>query len=230
MKKILLVLLVIVFTFCSCFSLNYILNKSEFSSNEYVDSKYTIVLDAGHGGIDAGTIAKDNTLEKDLNFAIVKDLKEFLYICGISVVLTRDKDDLVYEPNEDRSRSDLYNRMEKINSVQNATLVSIHQNHFTDESEWGMQVFYSANNNESQVLADSIQHITTGFLQPKNTRLTKKSDSSLYLLYKAKVPSVLVECGFMSNTEENSKLKNDTYQKELAYCIALGIIKYTGEC
>lgn len=97
--------------------------------------------------------------------------------------------------------------MDYINSIDKSTLISIHQNHFDDEKEHGMQIWYSPNDNKSPVLANSILNITKEFLQPDNKRLNKKSDSSYYLLHKAKVPSVMVECGFMSNREENKNYR-----------------------
>lgn len=119
--------------------------------------------------------------------------------------------------------------MDYINSVDKSTLISIHQNHFEDEKEHGMQIWYSPNDNKSPILADSILNVTKEFLQPDNKRLNKKSDSSYYLLHKAKVPSVMVECGFMSNREENKKLQDEKYQNKLAYLIMLGLNIYITE-
>ncbi len=95
-----------------------------------------------------------------------------------------------------------------------------------EEQRREMQVWYSANEQSSEFLANSILSITKLFLQPENQRLNKVSDSSYYILYKATVPSVMVECGFMSNVEENNKLKDDSYQKQLAYTITMGINTY----
>ena len=89
-----------------------------------------------------------------------------------------------------------------------------------------MQVWYTANELSSEFLANSILSITKLFLQPENQRLNKVSDSSYYILYNATVPSVMVECGFMSNPQENENLKNDDYQKQLAYTITMGINTY----
>lgn len=92
-----------------------------------------------------------------------------------------------------------------------------------------MQVWYSPNDNESSLLADSILNITKLNLQPDNERLNKPSDDSYYLLYKVQVSSVMVECGFMSNAQENEKLQDDEYQKELAYSIMLGLDEYVAQ-
>ena len=156
-------------------------------------------------------------------------LYDFAMVSGISSFLVRDGDYLVYSDNDDKSRSDLYNRMDYINSIENSSLISIHQNHFQDNSEWGMQIWYSPNDDKSKIMADNILEITKSNLQSDNTRLNKKSDSSYYLLYKAQVPSIMVECGFMSNSDENKKLQDNKYQKQLAYSIMLGFSEYITE-
>jgi N-acetylmuramoyl-L-alanine amidase len=223
MKKSALIILIFIFTFVTCFEINKILTDINVSSTSEYTVKNTIVIDAGHGGADAGTIGIDGTQEKGINLNIALKLYDYLMVSGIDSVLIRDGDYEVYNDNEDRSRSDLYNRMDFINSIDNSILVSIHQNHFENEAEWGTQIWYSANNDESKTLADSILENVKLYLQPDNQRLNKESDNSYYLLYKAQVPSVMVECGFMSNKEENDKLKDTDYQCDMAYSIMLGI-------
>ena len=120
----------------------------------------------------------------------------------------------------------MYNRLDFVNETENAVLVSIHQNFFTDSSEHGMQVWYTANEKTSEVLADNILNYTKMFLQQDNTRQNKQSDNSYYILYNAQVPSVMVECGFMSNAAENEKLNTEEYQKQIACTIMLGINEY----
>ncbi len=226
MKRALIILLVFVFTFLSCFGINALFEKTNAVHSNYIKSNYNIVLDAGHGGKDAGTVAADGTLEKDINLGIVLKLYDFLMFCGINCYTVRNDDTEYYPAGSDKSRSDLYNRLNFVNSIDNAILVSVHQNHFEDTSEWGMQVWYTPNELSSEFLANSILSISKLFLQPENQRLNKVSDSSYYILYKAKVPSVMVECGFMSNYEENNKLKSEDYQKQLAYTITMGINTY----
>ena len=116
--------------------------------------------------------------------------------------------------------------MDFINSIDNSALISIHQNHYESEAEWGMQIWYSANNKESKIMAQSIADTSSNFLHNDNNRQCKESDDSYYLLYKAKVPSVMVECGFMSNTDENRKLQTENYQKNLAYSIMVGFNEF----
>lgn len=193
------------------------------------NSRVNLVIDPGHGGIDAGTIGTDGAKEKDINLSIALILYDFAMVSGISAFLTRDGDYLVYGENDDKTRSDLYNRMDYINSIENSVLISIHQNHFDDEKEWGMQVWYSPNDDLSKILADNILKIDKLNIQQENTRLNKRSDNSYYLLYKSQVPSVMVECGFMSNNEENKKLQENVYQMQLAYSIMLGFSEFLTE-
>lgn len=229
MKKSFIMLISFVFLFTFTFGINVAVKKVKYVESQKIFSKRTIVLDAGHGGKDSGTIASDGTLEKDINLGIVLNLYDFLRFSGINAVTIRNNDTECYPPKSDTSKSDLYNRLDFVNSINNSILVSIHQNHFEDVSEWGMQVWYTANDETSKILADNILDISKSFLQPENQRVNKQSDNSYYILYKATVPSVMVECGFMSNTEENNKLKNDKYQKQLSCTILMGINKYITE-
>ncbi len=230
MKKILVIILSLLFTFSSCLVVNTICSETMTANSSMKNKRVNLVIDAGHGGIDAGTIGVDSAEEKDINLSIALKLYDFTMISGISSFLIRDGDYLYYRDGDDENRSDLYNRMDFINSISNSTLISIHQNHFEDEKECGMQVWYSPNDDQSKIIADNILDITKRNLQKNNQRVNKQSDSSYYLLYKAQVPSVMVECGFMSNAEENKKLQDSKYQNELAYSIMLGFSRYlTGE-
>ncbi len=230
MKNILVIIFTFIFTFVSCIGINYVMREVvEINNNSIISDRVNLVIDAGHGGIDVGTVGTDNTYEKDINLSIALILYDFAMVSGISSFLVRDGDYLVYNEEEEKGRSDLYNRMDFINSIENATLISIHQNHFDDEKEWGMQVWYSPNDDKSKIIADNILNVTKSNIQKDNTRLNKRSDDSYFLLYKAEVPSVMVECGFMSNSEENKKLQDDNYQRSLAYSIMLGFSQYLVE-
>lgn len=229
MKKLLVIFLTVILTFLSCFTMNYIYERAvNISANSY-HRRVNLVIDAGHGGIDAGTLGVDGSEEKEINLDIALKLRDFALISGINTVLTREGDFLVYDKNDDRSRSDLYNRLDYINTVPEAVMISIHQNHYETESEWGMQIWYSPNDDNSKKLADYILENDKLFLQPDNKRENKKSDNSYYILYKAQVPSVMVECGFMSNTEENKLLNDNEYQNKLAFVISAGLNKYICE-
>ena len=188
-----------------------------------VKTKKTVIIDPGHGGIDVGTVGIDGSLEKNINLSISLDLYDYLMVSGINTVLTRDGDYEVYKAGEKRTKSDLYNRMDFINSVPDSILISIHQNHFENETEWGTQVWFSPNDEISPTLADKILRSVKKNIQPENKRENKVSDNSYYILYKAQKPSVMVECGFVSNKNENNKLQANEYQKDMAYSILAGI-------
>ena len=188
-----------------------------------VKTKKTVIIDPGHGGIDVGTVGIDGSLEKNINLSISLDLYDYLMVSGINTVLTRDGDYEVYKAGEKRTKSDLYNRMDFINSVPDSILISIHQNHFENEAEWGTQVWFSPNDEISPTLADKILQSVKKNIQLENKRENKVSDNSYYILYKAQKPSVMVECGFVSNKNENNKLQDKEYQKDMAYSILAGI-------
>jgi len=200
---------------------------SEISRKE-IDE--TIILDAGHGGEDGGAVADDGTLEKDLNLIISNDTAAYFELFGIPYIPVRTEDISVCDEGlstiRERKRSDIMNRYELINSTENSILLSIHQNFFTDSKYYGTQVFYSDNNESSKLLAGEIRKSVIDALAPDNTREIKPSDSSIYLLYKAETTSVLVECGFISNAEELSKLKTPVYDSQLAYFIFRGLLNY----
>lgn len=190
----------------------------------------TVIIDAGHGGVDGGTQSADGTLEKDLNLQIATKVNSYLNSFGISTVMTRTTDISVHDDSADTIRakkiSDLKNRLNIISSTPDSVFVSIHQNHFSESKYNGTQIFYSANNTESINLAEHIRLAVTKELQPYNTRELKKSGTEIYLLYHSKTPSVMVECGFLSNAEESAKLKTNEYQNKIAFFIASGILNY----
>ena len=188
-----------------------------------IQTRKTVIIDPGHGGIDVGTVGIDGSLEKNINLSISLDLYDFLMVSGINTVLTRDGDYEMYRAGEQRTKSDLYNRMDYINSVPDSILISIHQNHFENEAEWGTQVWYSPNDEISPTIADKILNNVKKNIQPENKRENKKSDDSYYILYKAQKPSVMVECGFVSNKNENKRLQDKEYQRDMAYSILVGI-------
>ena len=197
-------------------------------SNEYKD--FIFILDAGHGGEDGGAVAYDGTLEKDLNLRICNNISLYFDIFGIDYVIIRNGDFSVGNTNlptiRKRKASDIFKRYEIINSYENSVLLSIHQNMFSVEKYSGTQVFYDGKYNESEELAKILQFTVRSSLQPENNRKIKKTDKSIYLLYEAKRPSVMVECGFMSNMKELSSLRNTEYQSKLSFIITKGIIQF----
>ncbi len=193
--------------------------------------KLVIIIDAGHGGFDGGAQTDDGFPEKDINLAISKQLDYYLNYFGYKTLLTRS-DDSSLEDNESatirrRKTSDLHNRMKLMEETESSIFISIHQNHFSQEKYSGMQVFYSPGfKSESSRLASCIQEVTVNKLQKDNTRKIKECGSSVFLIHNAVRPAVLVECGFLSNNRESELLKTEKYQKQIAFCIALGVHNY----
>lgn len=202
-----------------------------FSAKD-VKIKHTpiIVIDAGHGGEDGGAVADDGTNEKDINLKIASQLEEFFKSSGFDTVMTRNEDIAIYDDGCDTIKtkkvSDMHNRLEIFNENENNIVISIHQNKFEQKKYNGTQLFYSPNNPESEQLAESIRLSVTSMLQPDNSRELKKADKNIYLLYNCTNPSVIVECGFISNNEELEKLKTDDYQKQMAFSIYCGCVEY----
>lgn len=190
----------------------------------------TLIIDAGHGGQDSGTIAKDGTFESDINLAISYKLKDFLVSFGFNVIMTRTDENLIGDNTlptiRERKRSDVKKRLEIIESAQNPVLISIHQNYFTSSEYYGVQVFYSKNHSESEILAGYIQNSAVSHIQKENKRQIKPSGKEIWLLHNTQCPAIMIECGFLSNSEELEKLKDDTYQKDIAFMITMGIINY----
>ncbi len=189
----------------------------------------TVILDAGHGGEDGGAVA-NGIVEKDINLEITKKLADVFRASGFNVIMTRDSDKTLESEGttiREKKVSDMKNRLSLFNKDINACVISIHQNKFTQEKYNGAQVFYSANNPESQRLAEALRSDITTLTQPDNTRECKGASKDIYLLYNCKAPSVIVECGFISNYEEAQKLKDEEYQKKLAFAIFSGYLKYS---
>lgn len=192
-----------------------------------------VVLDAGHGGEDGGAVSKSGIAEKDLNLAVTLLLRDLLVANGISVILTRETDTLLYDKTADyegrKKALDLEARRKIAEQTPNCVFVSIHMNTYPIDNCTGLQVWYSPNNPLSQELAVNIQSTTKAILQPNNDRRIKASGSSIYLLYHLTVPAVLVECGFLSTPHEAELLATPEYQKKLAFTIFCGIMGYGSE-
>lgn len=198
------------------------------SSSQTINT--TVIIDAGHGGPDGGTSANDGTLEKNINLQIALKLENILKSMGINTVMTRTEDISIHDESANTIRkkkiSDLKNRLSIINNTDDSVFVSVHQNHFSESIYYGTQIFYSKNNPESSVLANSIRQSVISVLQKDNTREIKQSGTDIFLLHHAETPAVMVECGFLSNAEETAKLKDENYQRKLAFMIAIGICDY----
>ena len=189
-----------------------------------------IIIDAGHGGQDGGTVSSSGIVEKDINLSIALKIENLLKLYGFETLMTRNDDSLIYDGDcktmREKKVSDIHNRMSMIEKYPDSIFLSIHQNHFDESKYSGTQVFYSKNNPESQILAECIQASVISKLQPENTRLIKPSGTEIYLLYHAKSPAVMVECGFLSNGAEAQLLNDDEYQTKMSVAVVQGIFTY----
>ena len=219
-------------SFCFIFSISYNGVFDNISSENKLTTKNpTIIIDAGHGGFDGGASTDDGVSEKGINLDIALYLKEYLNLFGFNVVMTRETDTSTESEGlttiRSKKSSDLHNRMSLMEKTDNAIFVSIHQNHFSSSKYKGAQVFYSPQFSEqSSLLAESIQESIVYYLQKDNKRQIKPCGTSVYLIYKAVKPAVLVECGFLSNPDDSENLQNEIYQRKMALCIAIGILNY----
>lgn len=190
----------------------------------------TVIIDAGHGGEDGGTQSSSGILEKDVNLQISRKLNLLLKALGYKTVMLRDEDKMLYtgelSSQREKKVSDIKNRMNVINTYPDALFLSIHQNYFTESKYNGTQVFYSPNNAESRLVAQSVQDSVITLVQNKNTRKIKQSGKEIYLLYHANNPAVMVECGFLSNPGEALLLNDSEYQKKISLAIINGINRY----
>ncbi len=200
------------------------------ASSKADDSKPIIILDAGHGGIDGGCSAYNGALEKDINLSIELSLKAILESFGYSVEVTRSTDVSIFDPGivgiGNQKKSDMNNRLALFNKYENAVAVSIHQNKFTDAQYNGAQMFYTETNPLSQTLAQTLQNTFRNKLQNNNDREIKNAGKDLFLLYYSKCPSVMVECGFLSNKQEADLLLSKGYQKQVALTIFCGLNEF----
>ena len=200
---------------------------------QQIKSSVIFILDAGHGGEDGGAVAPDGTVEKDLNLQIERTLADLFTLYGIPFKETRTDDGSLGDQSlatvRERKRSDILTRYQIVNQTPGGVLLSIHQNQFQQPQYGGTQVFYSAGHPQAKALAQMIQSSVIETLQPNNKRQIKASGSSIFLLYKAQRPSVLIECGFLSNPEELQLLKNRTYDTELSYAILRAVLQYCND-
>jgi len=183
----------------------------------------TVIIDAGHGGGDPGAIGLTGSLEKEINLSISLKLQKLIEKNGGIVLMTRTDDNgLASSKSEDMA---VRKKLREENSGD--IFISIHLNSFPLESCEGAQTFY-AKGEESKNLAEKIQKNMVKYLDENNTRIAKKL-TDVYLLKKVNIPSVIVECGFLSNSREEELLKSEDYQNKIAFSIYAGILEYFGE-
>ena len=196
------------------------------SAKSTTDSPKCIVLDAGHGGSDPGKVGCGDILEKDINLAIVYKLKTLFENKGFKVVLTRTDDKPLAAKNSQNMKvEDMRNRVALITETMPVMTISIHQNSFPDSASSGPQVFLSDQSPEGEVIAATLQDTLNTIMDPPKPRVSKSNDD-YYILKKTPTPTVIVECGFLSNEKEASDLTTEAYQEKLARAIYLGTCEY----
>ncbi len=219
-KKSLPLTLIISLFFASFIALFYILSShaSIISHNK----KCIIAIDAGHGGFDPGKVSKNGVKEKEINLEISKRLQSTLNKAGYSALLSRQTDCSLNTPGAPHPKlSDLQNRTLFFQKSQATIAICIHQNSYSDSSVHGTQIFYSKNNTLNEQLATCIEYTVS------HSKLNKcrpsKCTNQYYILSHSTIPTILIECGFLSNPEEEMLLSNSDYQQQLCQAITAGI-------
>ena len=200
---------------------------SVMAENNVIRKKHCIVIDPGHGGEDGGAVSLSNLPESGYNLSIALRLKDLLHLLGYQTKMIRTEDVSVYTKGDtlsQKKQSDLKERVRIANETDGAVLLSIHQNHFPDPIFYGAQVFYGKAEG-SELLAQQIQELLVASVNPGSRRKVKKSEG-VYLMEHIQVPGVLIECGFLSNPQEEQKLRDPDYQKRLSAVIAVAVSQY----
>ena len=229
MKRVLAVMVLMGFLVLSVvfYSRTYSRVSAAISNISGTQTKLKVVIDPGHGGNDPGGIGVSGALEKDVNLSVALFLKANLESQGMEVIMTRDTDKALYssESSTNKKKEDLAKRIEIITETNPDFVLCIHQNIFTDAKYSGAQVFYYQESEESARLAACLQAQLIAGVDPDNTRVPK-SNMNYYMLKNSPVPIVIVECGFLTNAEEEAKLGTEEYQRKLAWNIYLGTMQY----
>ena len=192
----------------------------------------TVVLDPGHGGADGGAVSASGVVESTVNLAIGKRLEAMLLLFGVPVVMTRDTENIEYPPDaatiKAKKSADTKARVDLINRIDPALLVSIHQNFYPSSGPSGAQVLYAPTVG-SQAFAETLQENFLQYLDPENRRVAAQIQSSIYIMNHIQCPAVLVECGFLSNPAEEEKLTSTSYQCRLGVILAASILSTGGK-
>ncbi len=182
-----------------------------------------LVIDAGHGGEDGGAVSVSGKVESAINLSVARRLDALMGFVGVPPILLRDADISLHDADAttvtEKKKSDLQNRVARVNATDNAVLISIHQNTYTDSGNHGAQVFY-ADEASSLILAQTAQEALRLALDPENTRKPARISDSVYLMRHVTRPAILAECGFLSNPTEDQLLGTDAYQIKISMALA----------
>lgn len=186
----------------------------------------TIVIDPGHGGFDPGKKGLTGSHEKEINLQIALKLRDYLEKSGAVVIMTRTEDvDLDGMEGKSHKNKDMRQRKDIVNNSEADAVISIHQNAFTQPKVRGAQVFYHSASDKGKILADCVQNSIKKYADPNNTRKIKNT-TDYYVLRATNKPAIIVECGFLTNPEEEALLNSPEYQDKMAWSIYLGTIEY----
>ena len=189
------------------------------------DREVVFIIDAGHGGEDGGAVSCTGVKESIIYLQIALRLDDLMHLLGRETKMIRTEDVSVHTSGATvaaRKASDLRQRAKIVNETKNAILVSIHQNFFTQSQYCGAQMFYNSHDDAKQ-LAQQLQNSLVTTLNPGSNRQIKAVDG-IFLMEHIDRPGVLVECGFLSNPQEEAKLRDDAYQKKIACVIASALV------
>lgn len=227
-RRILIVMLLVGVSLCA-FTFQTAQKKESIQTVALPVSNKVIVIDAGHGVPDEGAQSSNGTTEAETNLKIALKLQNLLEQSGTTVILTRSDENAIYDLDsktlKQKKVSDIHNRV-KIGNESSADLfISIHLNKIPQQQYWGWQCFYKEGNEQSVKLAKSLQENLNEAIQKENKRVAMKLDN-VYIMKHVEIPIAIVECGFLSNPEEETLLLTDEYQDKLAWGIYNGIIDY----
>lgn len=190
----------------------------------------SIVLDAGHGGPDGGAVSVNGVTEAPITLKICQRTHALFRFFGVHTVMTRDSSQsLGYDPSaslRDNKNTDLKERLKIAEQYTDSPFISIHLNQFSQSKYHGAQVFYGICNPDAKPLAEALQEKLVQLLDPSNTRVAKKIPGSVYLMEQVKSPAVTVECGFLSNPDEELLLQTEAYQTKIAIALLAGYFEY----
>lgn len=191
------------------------------------NGRLTLVIDAGHGGEDGGAVSDTGNIESEINLSIALKLEQIMGLYGVDPVMTRSSGDISYPDDagtiSSKKTADTRNRVKLVNSIDNPVLISIHQNKYTSSGPFGAQVLYS-DTSGSKDFAETLQELLISKINPENYRTASEIQENVYIMNNVDCPAVLVECGFLSNPDENRLLETDSYKTKLAAVIASGYL------
>lgn len=226
------IILIITCVFISIFSFMYFNSESQKEVIQTVSlpvSNKVVVIDAGHGIPDEGAQSSNGTTEAQTNLKIALKLQNLLEQAGCTVILTRSDENAIYDIDKatlrEKKISDIKNRVKIGNEASADIFVSIHLNKIPEQQYYGWQTFFKQGNEQGKKLATSIQNSLNKTIEKENKRVPLKIEN-IYIVKHVEIPTTIVECGFLSNQEEEKQLLEDSYQNKLAWGIYTGIIDY----